>query len=95
MKNYTEIRRISACNLRALCISMNWYTRGNNAEYGHLLLDLAESKENLTTDDIIEIAEDIAAHSNLDDVCPEDDIIASIAYELASISTTCFRRVDE
>lgn len=95
MTNYKEIRRLSACNLRALCISMNWYTRGNNEQYEHLLLDLAERKENLTTDDIIEIAEDIAAHSNLDDVCPEDDIIASIAYELASIATTCFLRVDE
>lgn len=95
MTNYKEIRRISACNLRALCISMNWYTRGNNEAYSHLLIDLAEHKENLTTADIIEIAEDIAAHSDLDDVCPEDDIIASIAYEVASISTTFFRRVDE
>lgn len=95
MTKYEEIRRISASNLRALCINMNWYTRGDNEEYGHLLIDLAERKENLTTCDIIEIAEDIAAHSDLDDVCPEDDIIASIAYEVASISTTCFRRVDE
>ena len=95
MTNYKEIRRISSSNLRALCIRMQWYTRGNNDEYSHLLLDLAEHKKHLTTADIIEIAEDIAAHSNLDDVCPEDDIIASIAYELASIATTCFCRVEE
>lgn len=95
MNKYKEIRRISADNLRALCISMNWYTRGTCSDYDHLLIDMADSKDNLTTADIIEIAEDIAAHSNLDDVCPEDDIIASIAYEVASISTTCFRRVDD
>ena len=95
MTKYKEIRRINAIDLRALCISMDWYTRGDNEAYNHLLIDLAEHKENLTTADIIEIAEDIAAHSDLDDVCPEDDIIASIAYELARISTTCFRRVDE
>ena len=95
MKRYKEIRRISADNLRNLCIQMRWYTRGNCAEYDHLLIDLAENKENLSTEDIIEIAEDIAAHSNLDDVCPEDDIVASIAYEVASISTTFFRQVEE
>lgn len=95
MTKYKEIRRLSASNLRSLCIQMDWYTRGDNEEYEHLLLDLAEHKENLTTADIIEIAEDIAAHSDLDDVCPEDDIIASIAYEVASIATTCFRRVEK
>lgn len=95
MNEYEEIRRVSAENLRALCINMNWYTRGTCSDYDHLLIDMAHSKDNLTTADIIEIAEDIAAHSNLDDVCPEDDIIASIAYEVASISTTFFRQVEE
>ena len=95
MAGYTEIRHIRADSLRALCVWQGWYTRGNNRAYNHLLMDLAEGKKNLTTADIIEMAEDIAAHSDLDDVNPEDDIIASIAYELAEIATTCFRRVDE
>ena len=92
MKKYKEIRRISADNLRRLCIQMQWYTRGTCQEYDHLLIDLAENRDNLTTEDIIQIAEDIAAHSNLSEVCPEDDIIASIAYEVAGIATTAFRK---
>lgn len=79
MKNtYKETRTISASNLRSLCIRKDWYTRGGNDEYEHLLLDLAEGKENLTTDDIIQIAEDIAAHSNL----PDDYDIECIAWEV-------------
>lgn len=75
---YREIRRISAPRLRALCIEKNWYTRGNNDEYGHLLIDLAANKETLMTGDIIAIAEDIAAHSAL----AEGETIESIAYEV-------------
>ena len=60
---YKEIRTLTAYNLRELCIRQNWYTYGDNAEYEHLLYDLAANKPNLTTEDIIEIAEDIAAHS--------------------------------
>ena len=40
---YRETRRLSPSALRALCIRQEWYTRGNNDEYGHLLLDLAGS----------------------------------------------------
>lgn len=63
MNSYKEIRTLTAYNLRELCIRQNWYTRGDNAEYEHLLYDLAASKPHLTTEDIIEIAEDIVAHS--------------------------------
>ena len=92
MTKYRETRRISADNLRSLCIRMDWYTRGTCQEYDHLLIDLAERKENLATADIIEIAEDIAAHSDLEEVEPECDIVACIAYEVAGIATTAFRR---
>lgn len=95
MKNqklWREIRHISADNLRRLCIHQRWYTKGDNAAYNHLLIDLAENKKNLTTRDIIEIAEDIAAHSDLSEVEPECDIVACIAYEVAGIATTSFRR---
>ncbi len=63
MSSYKEIRTLSAYNLRELCIRQNWYTCGDNAAYEHLLYDLAASKLHLTTEDIIEIAEDIVAHS--------------------------------
>lgn len=89
---YKETRHISASSLRQLCISMNWYTKGDNEEYGHLLLDLAEHKANLETSDIIEIAEDIAAHSDLSSVCPEGDAISSIAFEVARIATVTFEK---
>ena len=61
MKQYKEIRVIRASSLRALCVRQNWYTAGDNDEYGHLLLDLAGSKENLSTADIMEIAADSIA----------------------------------
>lgn len=89
MKNiYKEIRTLSASNLRALCIRKDWYTRGSNDEYEHLLLDLAERKKNLTTDDIILIAEDIAAHSNISD----DYDIECIAWEVNRSCNVSFQR---
>ena len=90
MKKYKETRRIDPESLQALCIRMGWYTKGSNKEYEHLLFELTGGKESLTTADIVEIAEDIAAHSDSDDVEPESDIVASIAYEVAAISITLF-----
>jgi len=69
---YKEIRHLSAETLRALCVSLHWFTRGNNEQYEHLLMDLAEAKENLSCEDIIEIAEDIAAYSVADGRTIED-----------------------
>ena len=89
MKQYKEIRKISASNLRALCIRQNWYTAGDNDEYSHLLLDLAQYKENLSTVDIMEIAADIMEHSELDDDCT----IESVAFEVARIANVFFAEV--
>ena len=86
MKQYKEIRKIHASTLRQLCINQNWYTAGDNDEYGHLLFDLAQNKENLSTADIIEIAADIMAHSELDEDCR----IESIAFEVARIADVFF-----
>lgn len=85
-KNYKEIRKISAGALRLLCLNNYWYTAGDNDEYGHLLFDLAANKENLSTADIIKIAEDIMEHSDLSDGCT----IEGIAFEVARIATTHF-----
>ena len=89
MKQYKEIRVIRASSLRALCVRQNWYTAGDNDEYGHLLLDLAGSKENLSTADIMEIAADIMEHSDLDDDCT----IESVAFEVARIAYVFFEEV--
>lgn len=58
---YREIRRIDSSTLRSLCIRENWYTGGTNAEYCNLL-DMT-NKDNITTDDIVEMATDIISHS--------------------------------
>ena len=87
MSNYKEIRTLTAYSLRALCIRQNWYTRGDNAAYEHLLFDLADSKPHLTTQDIINIAEDIAAHSDLQDGYD----VAGIAWEVNRASNVSFQ----
>lgn len=86
--NYKELRHLSAEGLRSLCIKNNWYTGGNNAEYEHLLIDLADHKMSLTTADIIEIAEDIAEHSNLGG----DWEIEGIAWEVARAAIVTFQK---
>ena len=58
---YKEVRQLSSSDLRALCIAEDWYTGGTNEEYANLM-QMTE-KENITTDDIVEIATDIYEHS--------------------------------
>lgn len=79
---FKEVRRIRAESLRQLCIKEDWYTSGDNEEYGHLLYDLADSKENITTDDVCEITQDIINHS---DLLAED--FEHVAYEVMKIAT--------
>lgn len=87
MSSYKEIRTLTAYNLRELCIRQNWYTCGDNAEYEHLLYDLADSKPHLTTQDIINIAEDIAVHSDLKDGYD----VAGVAWEVNRASNVSFQ----
>lgn len=89
MKQYKEIRKIDASALRQLCIYNDWYTAGDNDEYRHLLYDLANNKENISTEDIIEIAQDIMAHSELDENCT----VSCIAFEVARIARVSFVKV--
>lgn len=78
--NYKEVRKIRAGKLRNLCIEKNWYTRGTNEEYGNLLFTLA-GKDNLTTDDIVNIVNDIMLHSEID-----GETFETIAYEVLRIA---------
>lgn len=86
MKQYKEIRKIRASALRQLCIDKDWYTHGDNDEYRHLLFDLAENKDDLSTMDIIEIAKDIMMHSNIS----PDYMVEDIAFEVARIADVFF-----
>lgn len=78
---YKEIRKISAASLRNLCIEKNWYTKGDSDDYRHLLLVRADYKENITTEDIEEIARDIIEHS---DISTEE--FTSVCSEVARIA---------
>ena len=81
-----ETRKISALDLRKLCIERNWYTRGDCEEYENLLFNLADSKENITTEDIVAIAEDIMEHSDIDGEETED-----ICFSVARIAVSHFK----
>lgn len=85
---YREVRRISADSLRELCIAKRWYTRGDCGEYENLLYDLADGKENISTDDIVEIAQDIVNHSET------NQELTSVCFDLVRISVTFFEEVE-
>ena len=51
------------------------------------------NRDNITDQDIIALAEDIAEHSDLEDLEPEVDAVACIAFELARLVTTIFEAV--
>lgn len=59
---YKVIRRLSSDALKILCIERKWYTNGTNEEYNGMLA--RTQKENITSDDIVEIANDIYLHSS-------------------------------
>lgn len=82
MYGYKEVRKMLGYDLRSLCIEKNWYTSGNNEEYSRLL-NRADSAENITTDDIVEIAADIIEHSDM-----SVDEFEHVCYELFEICHT-------
>lgn len=85
---FKETRTMSASKLRALCIQRNWYTRGTNEEYSRLfdkLNDCCGCPEHLTTEKLVEIAEDIWDHSNITDYT-----IETVLFELARNCYTYF-----
>lgn len=62
---YTEIRKTNADQMRALCIAQSWFTLGTNEEYSRFL-EKAAALENITTDDLVELASDVKEWSNTD-----------------------------
>ncbi len=86
---YEEIRQIFPWDLQSLCMKRKWYTCGDNDEYDHLLYDLAGNKDNITTDDIVEIASDIIEHSELSAADFE-----RVAGEVANIAHVCIFKLE-
>lgn len=85
MSGYREIRKLGSDRLRSLCIEKNWYCNGTNKAYENLLH--MANKDNITTDDIVAMAEDIKAHS-----CGLYDA-TSIMFYIAQKCTCIFEEV--
>lgn len=96
-KAYIVHKCLEPMAVRSLCIQQNWYTRGTTLEYERMLQSLLDehhmSRDTITDQDIIDLAEDIAEHSDLDDLEPETDAVSCIAFELARLVTTIFEAV--
>lgn len=89
MKKIIECRYITPSDLRSLCIEENWYTKGDNEEYSHMLDMCRDGFDyaTLTTDRIAEIAADIQKHSNVEQ---SDEYLMNIMFCIAKASTTYF-----
>ena len=95
---YKEVRTLHHSDLRALCIKENWYTGGTNEEYDNLFK--MTEKENITTDDIVEIATDIVEHSETalekfkqDSGLELSDFYTHIMYLIAETCNTYFKEI--
>lgn len=80
-----EVERVwGSYDVRNLCITNNYYTCGNNDEYGRMLLFVDNRKP--TKENIFRVAEDIYNHSGIDlDMygCDKDEMIAGIMFEIS------------
>ena len=86
---YTEVRKMNSDDLRNLCIREHWYTEGNCEEYTNLL-SKADDIDNVTTDDIVEIATDIYSHSRFEDDYTMNELILNIMFKVGKICITLF-----
>lgn len=59
----TEVRKIRWELVRQFCISNAFYTMGSSENYNHLLFDLCDKCENVTTPWLQEIATNIYDHT--------------------------------
>ncbi len=83
---YKEIRKIEASKIRNLCIEKDWFTCGDNDQYGELL-DYGFSGKNITSDELVEMATLIKEYSDT------DYEVTSIMYELAKICYSYFEEI--
>ena len=91
MKKFTETRILDATKLRSVCINNNWYTCGTCEQYDRLfrrLYDENRCPQNMTTEKLAEVAEDIMEHSDITDYT-----ITSVMYVLADACYTYFDEI--
>lgn len=83
-----ELRvRVDWSKVRKVCIREDCYTRGDNDEYEHMLLEMCDSAEDMV--DLEEIAEDILDHSDADALREkyDDDVETTILEYLINDCT--------
>ena len=83
---YTEKRTTSIDDLRGLCISRNWFTHGTCEEYDAFLKKGA-ALDNITTDDLVELATEVREYSDCDYM-----EIETIMWYLSTACSTTFER---
>ena len=88
MKKITEKRLLPKEELRNLCIENWWYTQGTNEDYENLF---DYDAENMTTENIVRLAENIKEHSNIEDI-PESRTY--ICYLIASRCKALFSYIE-
>lgn len=87
-----ETRKIYSDDLRNLCIARNWYTIGTCKDYMKLL-NTVDALKNVTTRNIVGIAQDIIENSDMSGYeCQYSDkeIIESVCFDIAKISNVFF-----
>lgn len=82
---YKEVRKIDADKIRGLCVKRNWFNNGTNEEYD-VLLQYGFSGREITTDELVEMAELILEHTLMDYAYE----ITTIMWELNEICYTYF-----
>lgn len=80
---YHEVRHMHWDSLRALCIKENWCTNASSDQYKELL-DMTET-ENITTDDIVEMATLIMEYSGMS---IHGDDFSNVCFNLFQICNT-------
>lgn len=76
-----EIKRsVEAARLRGMCIKHNYYTKGDNEDYGKMLLKFLD--HHITEKEIEWLALDIKSHSDT------DDEVITIAYNI--LTEACY-----
>lgn len=91
--NYKEVRKISLENIRQMCIEHNWYDYGTNKDYDTLLS--YSNKDNITSDDIIEMAINIFDHTErfVKDIFDEA-IFKTVCSIIVSRCFSYFKKID-
>ena len=87
MEQYKETRKMTAYDLRKVCIEYNLFTRGTNEAYEKFLA--MADVENITTNDLMNMAKEIEKHSVIMDGLHTEDIM----YVLNRATHTTFSKV--